>query len=47
MGIRNLEEFELWQLSMGLFKIVLAIIEREPAKQDREFAIRFSTQHVR
>jgi four helix bundle protein len=37
MGIKNLEEFQLWQLATQLFELVVAITDRSPALRDGKY----------
>ena len=37
MGIKNLEDIQLWQLAMQLFELVVAITDRSPALRDCKY----------
>jgi four helix bundle protein len=37
MGARDFKDLVVWQLSMELLQIVIAITDREPARSDRDY----------
>jgi hypothetical protein len=37
MGARDFKDLVVWQLSMELFQLVIAITDREPARSDRDY----------